>query len=190
LVEALIDDLEGCLAEADLDEPVEVVVGDYPSPTLLIDGIDVATGEPVAGQPRCRMDLPSRSHIQAAVAHLISSLERARFSRPGEPDPHGPRHRVRLVTVAGEHPPRLQIGARSHAEGPRVPAIPTTAGAREVPVRGQLSGEAAVAFGACLVESGDLHGLALALVRGGNRVQRTTNPMADEFINQPNHQLA
>jgi len=43
LVEALIDDLEGCLAEADLDEPVEVVVGDYPSPTLLIDGIDVAT---------------------------------------------------------------------------------------------------------------------------------------------------
>lgn len=75
LVEALIDDLESCLAEADLDEPVEVVVGDYPSPTLLINGIDVATGEPVAGQPRCRMDLPSRPQIQAAVAQLTSSLE-------------------------------------------------------------------------------------------------------------------
>jgi len=75
LVEALIDDLESCLAEADLDEPVEVVVGDYPSPTLLIDGIDVATGEPVAGQPRCRMDLPSHSQIQTAVAQLTSSLE-------------------------------------------------------------------------------------------------------------------
>ena len=72
LVHVLIDDLKSCLIAADVDEPVEVVVGDYPSPTLLIDGIDVATGQPISGRPRCRMDLPSRSQIQAAVAHLTS----------------------------------------------------------------------------------------------------------------------
>ena len=70
LVDALIDDLKSCLTAADVDEPVEVVVGDYPSPTLLIDGIDVATGQPLTGRPRCRWDLPSRSQIQAAVAHM------------------------------------------------------------------------------------------------------------------------
>jgi hypothetical protein len=72
LVESLIDDLEACLSEADVDEPVELVVGDFPSPTLLIDGLDVATGQPAAGAPRCRMDLPSRSQIQAAVARMAS----------------------------------------------------------------------------------------------------------------------
>jgi len=73
LVGPLIDDLESCLAAMDVDEPVEVVVGDYPSPTLLIDGVDVATGQPLTGQPRCRIDVPTGAQIQAAVAHLISS---------------------------------------------------------------------------------------------------------------------
>jgi hypothetical protein len=70
LVERLIDEVEGCLADAGADEPVEVLVGDYPSPTLLIDGVDVATGQPVSGEPRCRLDLPSRAQINAAIAGL------------------------------------------------------------------------------------------------------------------------
>lgn len=73
LVDALIDTLESCLDEAAVQEAIEVLVGDYPSPTLLVDGVDVATGQPVSGQPRCRMDLPSRSQIQAALAQLTSS---------------------------------------------------------------------------------------------------------------------
>lgn len=72
LVDRLIDDLESCLAEADVSDPVEVLVGDYPSPTLLIGGIDVATGQPVSGQPRCRMDLPSRSQIRAALSQVAN----------------------------------------------------------------------------------------------------------------------
>jgi hypothetical protein len=74
LVGTLVADLEACLAEVGVVEPVgsvvEVVVGDYPSPTLLVDGVDVATGEPLAGQPRCRMDLPSRHQIRAVIARL------------------------------------------------------------------------------------------------------------------------
>jgi hypothetical protein len=66
----LIDDVETSLAAAGVDEPVEVLVGDYPSPTLVIDGVDVVTGEAVAGWPRCRLDLPSRAQIDAAVGTL------------------------------------------------------------------------------------------------------------------------
>ena len=70
LVDRLVDEVEACLADAGHDEPVEVLIGDYPSPTLLVDGVDVATGQPVTGQPRCRLDLPSRAQIIAAVAGL------------------------------------------------------------------------------------------------------------------------
>lgn len=67
LVDRLLDDVEDCLADYGCPEPVELLVGDYPSPTLLVDGRDVTTGEPVAGEPRCRMDLPTKAQIRAAV---------------------------------------------------------------------------------------------------------------------------
>lgn len=73
LVDQLIDEVEHCLTEAGVGEPVEIVVGDYPSPTLVMDGVDVATGRPVEGEPRCRMDLPSREQIRAAVRAFSSS---------------------------------------------------------------------------------------------------------------------
>lgn len=70
LADRLIADVERCLTEAGVGEPVEIVVGDHPSPTLVVDGIDVATGMPVEGDPRCRMDLPSPQQIRAAVGLL------------------------------------------------------------------------------------------------------------------------
>jgi hypothetical protein len=70
LVDRLIDQIESCLAEAGIGEPVEIVVGDYPSPTLVMDRVDVATGRPVEGEPRCRLDLPSKCQIRAAVRAL------------------------------------------------------------------------------------------------------------------------
>lgn len=72
LVDRLIDNLERCLAAADIAEPVELLVGDYPSPTLLIDGIDVTTGQLPTGEPRCRLDLPTPKQIEAAVTPLAS----------------------------------------------------------------------------------------------------------------------
>ncbi|KAH8662786.1 hypothetical protein BGZ61DRAFT_368475 [Ilyonectria robusta] len=49
--------LERCLAETNIDAEVEVLVGEYASPTLLIDGVDV-NGQPPApeGQTACRLD--------------------------------------------------------------------------------------------------------------------------------------
>lgn len=74
LVERLESDLLDCLAETGLgDELVEVVVGDHPLPTLVVDGVDVATGAPVAGEPRCRMDLPTRDQIRTALEALRGS---------------------------------------------------------------------------------------------------------------------
>jgi hypothetical protein len=73
LVDRLINEVERRLTEASISEPVEVLVGDYPSPTLVVDGIDVATGAPMAGEPRCRLDLPTTDQIRAALSVFESS---------------------------------------------------------------------------------------------------------------------
>jgi hypothetical protein len=55
------------MAEIGTNKPVEVLVGEYPSPTLLIDGIDVASGTPLRGGAFCRLDLPNRTQILDAL---------------------------------------------------------------------------------------------------------------------------
>lgn len=75
-----MDELRECLAETGMgDEPVETVVGDHPSPTLVVDGLDIATGAPVAGAPRCRMDLPTHDQIRTALEALRDSGGPARL---------------------------------------------------------------------------------------------------------------
>ena len=61
---ALLDDVR---AETSIELDVEVRVGQYPSPTLAIDGLDVASGLPVATTACCRLDLPTREQIEAAL---------------------------------------------------------------------------------------------------------------------------
>ena len=47
-------------------------VGDYPSPSVLINGVDVLGG--AAGDPAaCRLDLPTREHIRAALAEAMAA---------------------------------------------------------------------------------------------------------------------
>ena len=67
LVERLRTRLEECLRRTGLHLVVETLTGPYPSPTLLIDGIDVATGRRPSGQACCRLDLPSSEQITAAL---------------------------------------------------------------------------------------------------------------------------
>ena len=60
--------LAGCLAEAGLAVPVVERVGDYPSPTVLINGVDVMTG--AAGTPTtqaCRLDRPTSQKLLAVL---------------------------------------------------------------------------------------------------------------------------
>lgn len=54
--------LEQCRVRAEVEERV----GDYPSPTLLVDGRDV-TGRELSDCGACRLDLPSEEQVLAAL---------------------------------------------------------------------------------------------------------------------------
>jgi hypothetical protein len=55
------------MAEIGTNERVDDLLGDNPSPTLLIDGIDVASGMPLRDGASCRLDLPTRTQILDAL---------------------------------------------------------------------------------------------------------------------------
>jgi len=79
--------LARCLDQLGLDAVVSERVGDYPSPTVLVDGVDVISGSArdTAGPPEpgaCRLDVPTAPRILAAL--------RGRRGQPGAPfDPAG-----------------------------------------------------------------------------------------------------
>lgn len=54
--------LHSTLSELRLDDPVEEKEGAFPSPTILVDGIDVM-GRPDAAGASCRLDLPTRDRL-------------------------------------------------------------------------------------------------------------------------------
>jgi len=57
-----------CLDRLGLAIRVQERVGDYPSPTVLVDGVDVMTD--TSGAPRmqaCRLDVPTASRVLAAL---------------------------------------------------------------------------------------------------------------------------
>ena len=70
LVGRLVDEVRACLTDCGVHEPLDLAVGDYPSPSLVIDGVDVSTGRPVPAGPCCRFDLPSSEQIRDAVLSL------------------------------------------------------------------------------------------------------------------------
>ena len=67
VVGGLLDLVRGAGADAGVRVAVQVLVGDYPSPTLVVDGLDVATGRAVAATTCCRLDLPTRRQIVDAL---------------------------------------------------------------------------------------------------------------------------
>ena len=77
LVERLRGEVESALAEVAPDCKLSLVEGDYPSPTLLVDGMDVTTGAPVSGEPRCRLDLPTSRQIRHALSALAGGHRRS-----------------------------------------------------------------------------------------------------------------
>lgn len=60
------------LAQCGIAAAVEECVGAYPSPTVLVDGRDVITGEPPTLQTCCRFDLPTVQEIVAALCKARS----------------------------------------------------------------------------------------------------------------------
>ena len=66
-----------CLIALGIPEPVLVRVGDGPSPTVLVDGIDVMRPAAELSKARvCRIDVPTRERVLAAL-----TLARAAESR-------------------------------------------------------------------------------------------------------------
>ena len=60
--------LAASLDQLGLAVPVQERVGDFPSPTILVDGVDVVTGRTGTAQVRaCRLDLPTTSRLLAAL---------------------------------------------------------------------------------------------------------------------------
>ncbi|MGH7912074.1 MAG: alkylmercury lyase [Candidatus Dormibacteraceae bacterium] len=54
------------LAECAIPVEIEEKIGDYPSPTLLVDGRDV-TGRRPYPRSACRLDLPTKEQVVAAL---------------------------------------------------------------------------------------------------------------------------
>lgn len=64
--------LRECLREDSTPAVVEDVEGPYPSPTLLVDGVDVVTGRAPDDSACCRLDLPTRTDILNALRRYRS----------------------------------------------------------------------------------------------------------------------
>lgn len=60
------------LARVRCSARIEEIEGNYPSPTLLVNGIDVVSGRPVSSHAACRLDVPTEDQVVAALraAHL------------------------------------------------------------------------------------------------------------------------
>jgi hypothetical protein len=58
--------VRSCLAELRLDMPIGDSEGDFPSPTILVNGVDVMGRTEIHGA-MCRLDLPTRERVLAAL---------------------------------------------------------------------------------------------------------------------------
>jgi hypothetical protein len=65
-VDATRDLLDSCLDELGLDVAVTERVGTFPSPTILINGVDVMKNPGIAGA-MCRLDVPNRDRLIEAL---------------------------------------------------------------------------------------------------------------------------
>lgn len=59
--------ISDCLADLSVDAPIQDRIGPYPSPTVLIDGIDVMRGATTPVGQACRLDLPTPQRVLDAL---------------------------------------------------------------------------------------------------------------------------
>lgn len=58
--------VRSCLSELDIPAQIEVIEGDFPSPTVRVNDVDVM-GEPPNTGAFCRLDLPTRERVLGAL---------------------------------------------------------------------------------------------------------------------------
>jgi hypothetical protein len=70
----------GCLASLGIEVTIIERVGRFPSPTVLVDGIDVMRPEGAVSGDTCRLDLPTTQRVCEAVrAHSLRSAQPPRL---------------------------------------------------------------------------------------------------------------
>jgi hypothetical protein len=66
-----------CLIAVGIPDPVLVRVGDYPSPTVLVNGTDVMDAAAELSKARvCRIDVPTREHVPATLRAALAAESR------------------------------------------------------------------------------------------------------------------
>ena len=70
LIGPVRETLEAALESVGATAVIEEIEGEYPSPTLLIDGVEVA-GYPLGSDPACRIHLPTMQEIATAVGTAL-----------------------------------------------------------------------------------------------------------------------
>jgi hypothetical protein len=66
--------LSECLDRLGLAVVVQERLGDYPSPTILVDGVDVMTdARATPPMSACRLNVPTRSRVLAALHACITA---------------------------------------------------------------------------------------------------------------------
>jgi hypothetical protein len=124
--------LAGSLRALGLEVPVAERVGDYPSPTILIDGVDVMTGEIGAARIHaCRLDVPTAEAVTAALRtaraatvdpdayppQLAVGVTRDRITRVSPAARVLHREILRGFATTGQAPEPAQLAATSAAGG-------------------------------------------------------------------------
>lgn len=64
------DLLGECLSALGITDTVVERVGDFPSPSVRVEGVDVMRAVPPTGNC-CRLDVPTRAAIMAALQHAL-----------------------------------------------------------------------------------------------------------------------
>ena len=73
--------LRTCLNQLGLQLPIEEKEGDYPSPTIVIDGVDV-TGAVLGAGRYCRVDRPTKAQVMAALQRIpVDGVDQTQFVR-------------------------------------------------------------------------------------------------------------
>ena len=66
-----------CLIALGLQDPVRVRVGDYPSPTVLVNGTDVMRpAAELSEASACRIDVPTRERVLAVLRANLAAESR------------------------------------------------------------------------------------------------------------------
>ena len=65
--------IKRCVTQVGLEVPVEEQEGDFPSPTILVNGVDVMGGTATHGLA-CRLDVPTEERLVDALLRAIRQV--------------------------------------------------------------------------------------------------------------------